>query len=191
MTALSRGVKATLAVRDACAQSTAVFLRDAGHGLLEVSHNTLALVGLAVVAAALFVAGRDDIRHTVETQALGWLQARHDASSAEAKTVVAVEAAPAIEAAAAVGTAPPVPVALAVVASTAETSAVSRATASDPKDLTRQQSAVAHWLARRGAARRARPDADPGHHGHRVELQPVRAKLGRRAGADAGDDDHP
>jgi hypothetical protein len=29
---------------------SAVFLRDVGHGLLEVSHNTLALVGLAVVA---------------------------------------------------------------------------------------------------------------------------------------------
>jgi hypothetical protein len=35
---------------------------------------------------------------------------------------------------------------------------------------------------------RAGPDADPGHHGRRVQLQPVCAEPGGRAGPDAGDD---
>jgi hypothetical protein len=44
----------------AAARSAGVFLRDVGHGLLEISHNTLALLGLAVVAVAVFAAGRAD-----------------------------------------------------------------------------------------------------------------------------------
>src|SRR6185437_6855143 len=43
--------------------STKVFLRDVGQGLFEVSHNSLALLGLAVVGLALFTAGRADVRH--------------------------------------------------------------------------------------------------------------------------------
>ena len=60
-------------------ESATVFLQDVGHGLLEVSHNMLALLGLLLVAAAVFVFGRADLRHAVETTALGWLQARHEA----------------------------------------------------------------------------------------------------------------
>ena len=108
--------------RDAFGASVSVFLRDVGNGLLEVSHNSLALVGLAVVAAVLFVLGHADLRHSVETSALGWLQARHEAR------------------------ADPVEVEFAKLA---EAEAVSRATAAHPSELTRQQSAVAHWLARR------------------------------------------
>ncbi|MDE2298218.1 MAG: hypothetical protein KGK18_08625, partial [Burkholderiales bacterium] len=66
-------------VRRAAAQSTVVFLRDVGQGLLEVSHNTLALLGLALAALVLFAAGRADVRHDAETWALGWLQAREEA----------------------------------------------------------------------------------------------------------------
>ena len=108
--------------RDAVGASVSVFLRDVGSGLLEVSHNSLALLGLAVVAAALFVFGQADVRHSVETSVLGWLQARHEARS------------------------DPVDVEFAKLA---EAEAVSRATAANPSELTRQQSAVAHWLARR------------------------------------------
>ncbi len=110
------------AARDACAGSAAVFLRDVGNGLLEVSHNSLALIGLVVVAATLFGFSRADLRQTIEATALGWLQARHEARAEPAE----VEA-----------------VAL------AEPDAVSRATAANPSELTRQQAAVAHWLARR------------------------------------------
>ena len=36
--------------------------QDVGHGLLEISHNTLALVGLGAIAVAVFALGRADIR---------------------------------------------------------------------------------------------------------------------------------
>ena len=110
------------AVGRACADSASVFLRDVGNGLLEVSHNSLALVGLVVVAALLFLLGQADIRHSVETTALGWLQSRHlariDPVQLEFDNL-------------------------------AEADAVSRATAANPSALTTQQSAVALWLARR------------------------------------------
>ena len=66
-------------MRNASADSAAVFLRDVGHGLLEVSHNTLALVGLMLAAVLLFAAGRADVRHDAEVWTLGWLQARQEA----------------------------------------------------------------------------------------------------------------
>ena len=40
---------ATLGSRSAVVQSATVFARDVGQGLLEVSHNSLALVGLLIV----------------------------------------------------------------------------------------------------------------------------------------------
>src|ERR1700712_4805 len=40
--------------RTAVVRSGAVFLRDAGHGLLEVGHNSLALLGLLILGVALF-----------------------------------------------------------------------------------------------------------------------------------------
>ncbi|MBX9715000.1 MAG: transglycosylase SLT domain-containing protein [Burkholderiaceae bacterium] len=102
--------------------SFGVFLQDVGHGLLEVSHNTLALVGLIAVALIVFVTGHSELRHTMEMQALGWLQARQEART-DPLELMANEL--------------------------REPQAVSRATASDPRDLTRQQAAVAQWLARR------------------------------------------
>jgi len=42
------------------AESAGVFLRDVGHGMLEVSHNTLALLGFLLAATVLFVASRAD-----------------------------------------------------------------------------------------------------------------------------------
>lgn len=103
-------------------RSVSVFVRDAGQGLLEVSHNTFALLGLVGVGAVLFVASRADVRHTIEAHTLGWLQARQEAR-VDPEVRLAAEL--------------------------AEPDAVSRATASDPKELNRQQSAVAHWLSRR------------------------------------------
>ena len=43
------------AIRDvqrATGRGLSVFLRDVGHGALELGHNTLALVGLALLVAA-------------------------------------------------------------------------------------------------------------------------------------------
>ena len=103
-------------------QSVRVFARDVGHGLLEVSHNTLALVGLAAISVLVFALGRADIRQQAEVVALDWLQTRH------------------VERELASGN---------LLAASAEPDAVARATALDPKELTRQQAAVASWLSRR------------------------------------------
>lgn len=103
--------------------STRVFLRDVGHGLLDVSHNMLALLGLLVVAAALFAAGRADWRESIEQQALGWLQERHAPRGDE--------------------------LTLASLAADSDSAALAQALATDPTSLTRQQAAVASWLSRR------------------------------------------
>ncbi|MDH5538278.1 MAG: lytic transglycosylase domain-containing protein [Rhizobacter sp.] len=93
--------------------------------MLDVSHNTFALLGLFVAAGLLFTAGREDLRSGAEAQMLTWLQARHEARTepVDAPTTVAVEP--------------------------AEPDAVARATAIDPRDLNRQQATLAQWLSRR------------------------------------------
>jgi soluble lytic murein transglycosylase-like protein len=118
----SRSASRARAARLSAAESAGVFLRDVGNGMLEVSHNTLALLGLLLAAAVLFFAGRADLRHEVETRALGWLQERHEARLDPA---------------------------LALAEELSEPDAIARATASDPKGLNRQQALVALWLARR------------------------------------------
>jgi hypothetical protein len=122
MTALRRLLAQVHAVADASAGSAGVFLRDVGQGLLEVSHNTLALLGLVTLGAVLFVGGRPDLRHQIEAQTLDWLQARQEARTDPAELLAAKLAEPA---------------------------AIQRATAADPKELTRQQAAVAQWISRR------------------------------------------
>jgi len=102
--------------------SAGVFIRDVGHGLLEVSHNTLALVGLLAIGALFFVGGRADLRQSIEAQTLDWLQAREEARTDPAELIAA---------------------------SLADADAVSRATAADPKGLSPQQAAVAQWISRR------------------------------------------
>ena len=99
-----------------------MFVRDVGNGLLEVSHNGLAFVGLVVLTVVVFVAGQAEIRHDAEKYALGWLQQRHEARAERDGNLL-----PAM----------------------AEPDAVARATAADPRDLNRQQAAVAQWLSRR------------------------------------------
>ena len=116
--ALLRWQKATV-------DAARTFVADVGAGLLEVSHNALALVGLLVVGGLLFAAGQADLRHTLESHALGWLQTRQEARSLQDGTTVAVAMRP------------------------PEPDAVNRATAADPKELDGQQAAVAFWLARR------------------------------------------
>jgi soluble lytic murein transglycosylase-like protein len=111
--------------RSACTKSCGVFLRDVGHGLLEVSHNTLALVGLGVVAALLFAASRPELHQGFEQQALSWLLQRQEARE------------------------PQMPETHNLAAALSEPDAVARATAADPKALPRQQAAIAQWIARR------------------------------------------
>jgi hypothetical protein len=113
------------AARRSTASSLAVFLRDVGHGLLEVSHNTLALLGLVLVAAVVFTLSRDDVLNGAEAQMLTWLQSRQESR---------------IE---------PYQEAEGQASERGEPGAIARATAINPKDLNRQQAAVAQWLSRR------------------------------------------
>jgi hypothetical protein len=99
-----------------------IFTRDVGHGLLEISHNSLAAIGLTVLAAAIFVGGNPAVLAQAENAALGWLKTRQDARADAAGNLLA---------------------------SMAEPQAVARATAVDPTQLTRQQAAVAQWISRR------------------------------------------
>jgi soluble lytic murein transglycosylase-like protein len=124
MTSLTQVCSLARSWRTAVARSGAVFLRDAGHGLLEVGHNSLALFGLLVVGVVLFASSRSDLRHAVEAQTLGWLQARHEA---RLQAAVDPDAEPDL----------------------GEPDAILRATASDPRDLSRAQASVALWLSRR------------------------------------------
>ena len=112
--------------RFATARSLLVFFRDVGGGMLEVSHNTLALVGLIALTLGLFAGGRSETRHQVEQVALEWLQTRQ-----EARQEVQDQASGNL------------------LVSVAEPDAVSRATATSLKDLPRQQATLANWIARR------------------------------------------
>jgi soluble lytic murein transglycosylase-like protein len=104
-------------------RAVGTFARDVGIGMLEFSHNGLALVGLAVVAGAVFYsAAKPDLRAGAEQRALDWLLARQEARDAQDGV-------------------------LPVGANAAE--AVARATAADPASLPRQQASVAGWLSRR------------------------------------------
>ena len=106
----------------AVARSVSVFAGDVGRGLLEISHNTLALVGLVAIAAAVFALGRADTRGHLEVAALEWLQGRHEAREHASGNLLAA---------------------------VAEPGAVNRATAADLAVLTRQQAALATWISRR------------------------------------------
>ena len=133
----------------ATARSLGVFLRDVGHGLLEISHNTLALLGLAVVAVTVFAAGQAEVRQQAEAKALEWLQGRHEARALESGDVLT---------------------------GLAEQDAVSRATAIDPSHLTRQQAAVAQWISRRYKVAPepiARLVQEAWHIGQRAALDPT------------------
>jgi len=122
MTTLARLRSTATSWKSATLASGGVFLRDVGQGLLEVGHNSLALLGLAVIGVLLLAGGRADLRHALEAHTLNWLQARHEAR----------QPAPAVEA-----------------VDLSEPDAIARATATDPRDLSRTQAAVAGWLSRR------------------------------------------
>jgi soluble lytic murein transglycosylase-like protein len=105
-----------------CGRSPAVFVRDCFRGVLAVGHNSLAVLGLVVVALTIFSAGRTEWREQAEALALEWLQtATGEDPAADGEDVPEV----------------------------GQASMVSRATAADLKDLTHQQAAVAKWISRR------------------------------------------
>ena len=106
----------------ATARSVGVFVTDVGRGFLEVSHNTLALVGLAAIAVLVFALGRAETREQLESVALEWLQGRHEQREQGMGNFLAFVAEPA---------------------------AGARATAASVQQLPRSQAALATWIARR------------------------------------------
>ncbi len=97
------------------AQGLRTFASDIAQGFFEITHNSFALLGLAVVFSVITLTARPDLRQAGETKLMSWLQARQTA---------------------AIGMEP-------------ELDAIDRATAVNPKDLPKQQAAVAYWLSKK------------------------------------------
>ena len=106
----------------ATARSLGAFVTDVGRGMLEVSHNTLALVGAIATVAVVFAVSQPIAREQVESFALQWLQTR-----AEQRELAGGN----------------------VLATVTDLDAVNRATAADLKSLNSEQSNLAQWIARR------------------------------------------
>lgn len=101
--------------------ATALFLRDVGQGLLVISHNTLALLGLGMAALLMLFANPTELRGVLEHRALSWLTAREEARQ-QAEGSVSERAEPEI---------------------------LQRVLALDPAELPPRQAALAQWLSRR------------------------------------------
>ena len=98
------------------------FASDIAHGLFEVTHNGFAMLGLAVMFAAVTLTVRPDIRELGEAQLMGWLKSRQ-ISASEPETLVS--------------------------AADLQLETIDRATAADPKDLPKQQASIAFWLSKK------------------------------------------
>ena len=59
------------------------FLSDVANGLLEITHNGFALLGLTVVFVALTLTVRPEVREFGEVRLMGWLQARQGGPETE------------------------------------------------------------------------------------------------------------
>ncbi|MBP8272704.1 MAG: transglycosylase SLT domain-containing protein [Sphaerotilus sp.] len=113
-------------VQSATVESVRVFIADLGNGLMAVSHNSLAVIGLAVLSVTFVIGGRADVRGLLEERALDWLVERQEARTAASNQLDEPS-----------------------LLAQGDFSAVDRATAVDPSELNRQQAAVAQWLSRR------------------------------------------
>jgi hypothetical protein len=91
------------------------FATDIAQGFFEITHNGFALVGLAVMFAALTLTARPELREVGEVKLFSWLQARQVALTGWVNDLDAND----------------------------------RATASNPKDLPKQQAAIAFWLSKK------------------------------------------
>ncbi len=61
------------------ARGLRVFASDVADGFFEITHNSFALLGLAVVFAVITLTARPDLRQAGEEKLMSWLQARQDA----------------------------------------------------------------------------------------------------------------
>jgi len=97
------------------AKGLRTFVGDVAQGFFDITHNGFALLGLAVMFAAITLVTRPEIRDAGESQLRNWLQDRQSAITGFVVNVAAVD----------------------------------RATATDPKELPKQQAAVAYWLSKK------------------------------------------
>ena len=97
------------------AQGLRTFASDIAQGFFEITHNSFALVGLAVVFSLITLSARPDLRQAGESRLMSWLHQRQAAT---------------------LGMEP-------------ELDAIDRATAANPKDLPKQQAAIAYWLSKK------------------------------------------
>ncbi len=84
-------------------------------GFFKLTHNSFALIGLAVLFAAMALLARPELRQVGEIKLFSWLQERQQVVSGMVSDLVAID----------------------------------RATAADPKELPKQQAAVAFWLSKK------------------------------------------
>lgn len=84
-------------------------------GIFQLTHNSFALIGLAVLFAAMALVARPELRQVGEIKLFSWLQERQQEVSGMVSDLVAIN----------------------------------RATAADPKELPKQQAAVAFWLSKK------------------------------------------
>lgn len=110
-------------------------LADIWLGMRQVSHNVFALLGLSAVVAVAFLLSHAEMRHQFEARTLGWLADRAFERLPQSLS----------------GMAGRPEVAANILPDMAEPDAIARATATDPAELSRQQSAVVNWIARRYA----------------------------------------
>lgn len=84
-------------------------------GIFDITHNSVALIGLSVLFAGVVLMARPELRQISEVTLFGWLQERQ----------------------------------VTVTGLVGDSDASDRATAADPKELPKQQAAVAFWLSKK------------------------------------------
>jgi len=136
--------------------SAMLFVADVVEGVRRVSHNALAMLGLAAVVGVLFLMGRADVRFSLESQALSWLMER---ANTRAGALAGLAHEDNVE-----------------LLAMAEPEAIQRATAINPADLNRQQANVAYWISRRynvAPEPISRLVQEAWEVGHRVNMEPT------------------
>jgi hypothetical protein len=100
-------------------QGMRTVVSDIAQGFFEITHNGFALLGLVVAFAVITMTARPDLREAGEVKLMAWLQERR---------VEMLGPKPEVE---------------------PEIEVVERPMATDPKDLPKQQAAVAYWLSKK------------------------------------------
>ena len=96
-------------------QGLRTFASDIAQGFFEITHNSFALLGLAVMFAVITLTARPELRQIGEIKLISWLQTRQPEATDTSTEIEAID----------------------------------RATATNPKDLPKQQAAVAFWLSKK------------------------------------------